>query len=272
MNIHSPQLRVPAIQHPTVPAALPARSTEVRGDEEERALGTDAFEAHGLAAELEASSPEVSMWKTVALGGMIALSLGGALASHPASAATIYGVSNAGPSATVTVGRTGGMATTVKAPTAPAPAAQPAVPTPPPAPAAPATAVTSRPVNSIADTKTYIMDMLEANEFQTGSAITYQNALKSNVHTLDRIGWAIRNTPGAESDAQLKRVQQKIKAASDSMGVDFTYEQWNETLSSRDGWSKKNYEVKTDYSGAARMTDNTIESIQRIMHYQKVNR
>ena len=113
-----------------------------------------------LASSSEAASAEPAkastLWHDAAVGGMLALSVGGMVGVSPAAASTIYTYP---PVASVST--TQGGAT--KAATTPAPAAE----------CKPAAAAVATP-EALSATKSYINDMLEANEMQGVQLSTYQ--------------------------------------------------------------------------------------------------
>ena len=83
-----------------------------------------------------------------------------------------------------------------------------------------------------------------------------------------RIDAKIRSNPALLSDPQLSRVEQKIQASFDTMQV-FSYETHTVEFGTEGPPHNINFQTIQDYSGPAKMTNNTIAAVQGIMQYQK---
>lgn len=127
--------------------------------------------------------------------------------------------------------------------------------------------------------RTYMNDMLEANEIQGETLNTYDKAFANNWNTLQRIERRILENPSSLNDPAIRRSYEKIQAALDSAQIfpdvreGKIYRAATTTIETADGSRitmpmepvTRTFEYRQDYSGAARMTDKTLESVRAIM-------
>lgn len=226
-------------------------------------------EALALAAQASDEPSSMTPSKSWMIGGMVALSLVGALSAHPASAATTYH----GPSIVIS--------TSEKAkPAGPPPTCTPAAPV-----AAKPAAPEVDPKAVIKGTRTYILDLIEANILQGETLATYRNVYINNINTLQRIQWTIKQNPVSLQDPAIKRANEKIRATLDTLG-EFSYETFvevhqagHESITMPDGTkisralppvAEINHKVIADYSGPGRLTDHTIRQVEELLVGHKV--
>lgn len=132
---------------------------------------------------------------------------------------------------------------------------------------------------AVRNVRTYIKDMLEANEIQGETLNTYDKQFANNWNTLQRVERRILENPSSLNDPAIRRSYEKIQAALDSAQIfpdvreGKIYRAATQTVETADGTRitmpmepvTRTFEYRQDYSGAARMTDKTMESLRAIM-------
>ena len=126
--------------------------------------------------------------------------------------------------------------------------------------------------------RTYVKDMLENNRIQSETLNTYDKVFQNNLNTLQRIELRILQNPSSLNDKAVRRTYEKVQAALDSLQVyqdvreGRIYRAATMTIETADGSKitmpmepvERTFETRRDYSGSARMTDATMESLRQI--------
>lgn len=235
--------------HPSLPLRVASPfSTPAAATTAVPASPVDAVALSGIAEE---STPSLSPSSRMALVGLAALSLFGAVVATTGTAA----------------------------------AAEPQRPALSAVQPAPARRLAARP-EVVRVTRQYVEDMVENNHLQGETLNTYGKQFQNNYNTLVRIEQKILANPEALNDPTLRAVYQKIEASLDSIQVfedkteDIVYSAGQkQVMELADGTRITTPEpsvkrvprrLDNDYSGASRMTDATIEKIDALLHPGKV--
>lgn len=134
-------------------------------------------------------------------------------------------------------------------------------------------------------TRGYIDDMIENNRIQGETLNTYPKTFQNNYNTLVRIEQRILANPQSLADPNIRSIYDKVQASLDAVQVfpdkteDVTYQAGGErVIQTPDGTritipepsvQRTPRRLDDDYSGAARMTDRTIDRIHGILHPEK---
>lgn len=128
--------------------------------------------------------------------------------------------------------------------------------------------------------RTYLTDMVENNRIQGETLNTYGKSFSNNWYSLARMEARILANPSSLNDPAIRRVYERIEAALDSAQIFEDAEEGRlyrsgaqQTVQTLDGTImtipsapvQRTFQARRDYSGAARMTDATMESIDGIL-------
>jgi hypothetical protein len=141
-----------------------------------------------------------------------------------------------------------------------------------------ATRLAPNPVSS-RSVRTYIENMLENNRLQGETLNTYEKSFRNNWNTLVHIERRILTHPESLNDPTVRAVYERVQAALDTAQV---FQDVEESVIYQAGYSSielgdgtrmtiprlpvdRTIRVRGDYSGAARMTDHTLESLRSLV-------